>query len=105
MSTRPDPTRFSALNSGVQPKAPRPGYSTYKSPFGPKYSTAPHFHGISLSQAAKYGTTAAGFGAVAGIFAIFFFAEVPRVREDIMKKVPVLGNYFKVEIAPEDNPF
>lgn len=61
--------------------------------------------GRERTDDANSGTTAAGFGAVAGIFAIFFFAEVPRVREDIMKKVPVLGNYFKVEIAPEDNPF
>lgn len=48
---------------------------------------------------------AAGFGGVAGFFALFFFAEVPRVREDIMRKVPVLGDYFVKEIAPEDNPF
>jgi hypothetical protein len=49
--------------------------------------------------------TAGSFGAVAGIFALFFFAEVPKVRKDIMQKVPILGNYFVVEIAPEDNPF
>ncbi|EKG19710.1 Cytochrome b-c1 complex subunit 10 [Macrophomina phaseolina MS6] len=105
MSVRPDPSRLTALNHGIQPWNQRPAYQTYKSPFGPKYATEPHFHGISLRQAAKYGTTAAGFGAVAGVFAIFFFAEVPRVREDIMKKVPILGSYFNVEIAPEDNPF
>jgi hypothetical protein len=51
------------------------------------------------------GTLAGGFGGVAGFFALFFFAEVPKVREDIMKKIPVVGNYFNVEIAPEDNPF
>jgi hypothetical protein len=51
------------------------------------------------------GYLAGGFGGAAGLFAIFFFAEVPRVREDIMKKIPVLGNYFVKEIAPEDNPF
>lgn len=51
------------------------------------------------------GILAGGFGGVAGFFALFFFAEVPRVREDIMKKVPVLGSYFNVEIPPEDNPF
>lgn len=51
------------------------------------------------------GVLAGGFGGVAGFFALFFFAEVPRVREDIMKKVPVLGSYFVKEIAPEDNPF
>ena len=46
-----------------------------------------------------------GFGGVAGFFALFFFAEVPRVREDIMKKIPVLGDYFIKEVPPEDNPF
>jgi hypothetical protein len=49
--------------------------------------------------------TAGSFGAVAGIFALFFFAEVPKVRTDIMQKVPIIGSYFVVEIAPEDNPF
>jgi hypothetical protein len=51
------------------------------------------------------GTTAAGFGAVAGIFALFFFADVPKVRKDIMQKIPFIGNHFVKEIAPEDNPF
>lgn len=51
------------------------------------------------------GTLAAGFGGVAGFFALFFFAEVPKVRDDIMKKIPILDAYFTKEIAPEDNPF
>ncbi len=51
------------------------------------------------------GVLAGGFGGVAGIFALFFFAEVPKVRVDIMQKVPILGSYFVVEIPPEDNPF
>jgi len=48
---------------------------------------------------------AAGFVAATGIFALFFFAEVPRVRIDIVEKIPVIGSYFKKEIPPEDNPF
>lgn len=48
---------------------------------------------------------AAGFGGVAGFFALFFFAEVPKVRDDIMKKIPVLDKFFTHEIPPEDNPF
>jgi hypothetical protein len=58
-----------------------------------------------MSSRLSSGTLAGGFGGVAGFFALFFFAEVPKVREDVMKKIPVLGNYFNVEIAPEDNPF
>jgi len=49
--------------------------------------------------------TAAGFGAVAGVFAIFFFSDIPKVRKDILMNIPVLGDYFVKEIAPEDNPF
>ncbi|KAL0259255.1 hypothetical protein SLS55_006760 [Diplodia seriata] len=60
---------------------------------------------LTREQKNNSGTTLAGFGAAAGVFAIFMFAEVPRVREDIMKKVPVLGEYFDVKVAPEDNPF
>ncbi|KAI4754161.1 hypothetical protein E4T52_13718 [Aureobasidium sp. EXF-3400] len=57
------------------------------------------------NKASFSGTTAAGFGAVAGIFALFFFADVPKVRKDIMQKVPFIGSHFIKEIAPEDNPF
>lgn len=47
----------------------------------------------------------AGFGVVAGIFALFFFDGVPKVKKDIMQKIPLIGDYFVDEIAPEDNPF
>lgn len=48
---------------------------------------------------------AGAFGVSAGIFALFFFDEVPRVREDILRKVPVIGGYFVRETPPEDDPF
>lgn len=48
---------------------------------------------------------AGGFGAVAGIFALFFFGGVPRVQKDILQKVPIIGPFFKHEVAPEDDPF
>lgn len=47
----------------------------------------------------------AGFGGVAGIFALFFFAEIPRVSQDILSKVPIIGEHFIHEVPPEDNPF
>ncbi|KAF2800479.1 hypothetical protein K505DRAFT_320461 [Melanomma pulvis-pyrius CBS 109.77] len=83
----------------------RQPYKAYRSPYGPQYKTAANYHGITARTAMKYGVLAGGFGGVAGIFALFFFAEVPRVRVDIMQKVPILGSYFVVEIPPEDNPF
>ncbi|KAK7535664.1 ubiquinol-cytochrome-c reductase complex subunit-domain-containing protein [Phyllosticta paracitricarpa] len=82
-----------------------PAYRSYKSQFGPQYKPRPHIMGWDAVAFKRYGVMAAGYGAVAGIFALFFFAEVPRVRNDIMIKLPVLGDYFVKEIPPEDNPF
>lgn len=53
----------------------------------------------------RSGVLAGGFGGVAGFFALFFFAEVPKVRDDIMKKIPIVDRFFTNEIPPEDNPF
>ncbi|KAF2154741.1 hypothetical protein K461DRAFT_266117 [Myriangium duriaei CBS 260.36] len=90
---------------GIQPWAQLPKYDTYKSKYGPNYKIAPNFHGISLTRASQFGTMAAGFGIAAGIFAVFFFGEVPKVRKDILSKLPVIGDNFIREVAPEDNPF
>ena len=49
------------------------------------------------------GAIASGFGVAGGIFALFFFGEVPRVRKDILQHVPIIGPYFIREIPPEDN--
>ncbi|TQB68505.1 hypothetical protein MPDQ_003354 [Monascus purpureus] len=51
------------------------------------------------------GSVLSGFGVAAGVFALFFFGDVPRVRVDILQRIPVVGGYWKREIAPEDNPF
>ena len=61
--------------------------------------------GLSPGRAWTYGTIMAGFGVTAGIFAVFFFGEVPKVRNDILSKMPMIGEYFVREIPPEDNPF
>ncbi|KAI8943765.1 hypothetical protein NX059_001741 [Plenodomus lindquistii] len=83
----------------------RSPYKAYKSPFGPQYTIAKHYHGITANTLVKFGVLAGGFGGAAGFFALFFFAEVPKVRDDIMKKIPVLDKFFTNEIPPEDNPF
>ncbi|KEQ98886.1 hypothetical protein AUEXF2481DRAFT_76775 [Aureobasidium subglaciale EXF-2481] len=97
-------TRFEG-HHGMQPWVSLPNYKAYQSKYGPNYKIGKNFHGIDLHRARIFGTTAAGFGAVAGIFALFFFADIPRVRKDIMQKIPILGDHFVREIAPEDNPF
>ncbi|KAE8825548.1 hypothetical protein PTNB73_08546 [Pyrenophora teres f. teres] len=107
--TKP-PAKMSAQSFAHHAKTPaafsmRSPYKAYRSPFGPQYTIPKNYHGITANVAAKYGMLAAGFGGVAGFFALFFFAEVPKVRDDIMKKIPVLDKFFTHEIPPEDNPF
>jgi hypothetical protein len=48
-------------------------------------------------------TIASSFGVSAALFAVFFFGEVPRVRKDILMKIPILGDYFDRTVPPEDN--
>lgn len=45
------------------------------------------------------------FAAALGLGALFFVSDVPRVRIDIMEKLPIIGDHFKKEVPPEDNPF
>ena len=45
------------------------------------------------------------FGVAGGIFALFFFNGVPRVKKDILQNVPFVGEFFIDEVPPEDNPF
>merc|ERR1719313_3050306 len=69
------------------------------------YKIGYHVGGLSRAKAPFYLTLAGGFGGVAGIFALFFFNGIPKVQQDILQKVPFIGDFFKHEIAPEDNPF
>ncbi|KAH8656228.1 ubiquinol-cytochrome-c reductase complex subunit-domain-containing protein [Tricladium varicosporioides] len=83
----------------------QPAYKAYRSPYGPKYTVKPNIRGWTVGGATKLGLTLASFGGVAGVFAIFFFSDVPKVRNDIMIKIPLIGNHFVREIPPSDNPF
>jgi hypothetical protein len=47
--------------------------------------------------------TLAGFGGVAGFFAVFFFSDIPRVRKDIVQKIPIIGPHYIREIPASDN--
>ncbi|QRD91686.1 ubiquinol-cytochrome-c reductase complex subunit-domain-containing protein [Aspergillus flavus] len=68
-----------------------------------RYTTPLNFHGVTVGAATKYAQIAATFGASAGVFALFFFGEVPRVRNDILRQLPFFDQYFDRTIAPEDN--
>ncbi|GKT93507.1 putative null [Colletotrichum tofieldiae] len=46
------------------------------------------------------GTRAAGFGAAAGIAALFYTSGIPRIQRDILMKIPVIGQTYVKEIPP-----
>ncbi|KAK4539296.1 hypothetical protein LTR36_000822 [Oleoguttula mirabilis] len=91
---------------GIQPWSPRVhGYKSFKSRYGPDYKLGRSIMGINMTNGMTLAYLAGGFGSVAGIFALFFFDGVPRVQTDILQKLPFVGEFYKHETPPEDNPF
>ncbi|KAI0379320.1 ubiquinol-cytochrome-c reductase complex subunit-domain-containing protein [Hypomontagnella monticulosa] len=83
----------------------RRSYPSYKSPYGPKYHYQPNVAGFTLKQATGLGFKAGAFGGVA-LFAVIYYASgIPRVKRDILQKIPFIGGYFIKEIPASDNPF
>ncbi|KAF9874697.1 hypothetical protein CkaCkLH20_07834 [Colletotrichum karsti] len=60
-------------------------YPTYRSKFGPKYNTVPNVAGWTVSQVVKLGLRAGGFGAAAGVAALFYTSGIPRIQKDILQ--------------------
>ncbi|BCS18184.1 cytochrome b-c1 complex subunit 10 [Aspergillus puulaauensis] len=83
----------------------RAAAQSVRSPLAGKYSVAPHVAGFTVGSATTIGSIAATFGVSAGVFALFFFGEVPRVRKDILQQLPFFDTYLDRTVAPEDNPF
>ncbi|KAJ5485197.1 hypothetical protein N7539_005185 [Penicillium diatomitis] len=75
------------------------------SAFAPKIAIPPKIAGFTIPSAIQAGSLAASFGVFAGTAALFMFGEIPRVRRDILQKIPGLDSYYDRPIAPEDNPF
>ncbi|KAI1334437.1 ubiquinol-cytochrome-c reductase complex subunit-domain-containing protein [Xylariaceae sp. FL0016] len=91
----------------MAPKTPlsREIYPNYKSPYGPKYHYQPNVAGFTLKQATGVGFKAGAMGGVA-LFAVIYYASgIPRVKRDILQKVPFIGGYFINEVPASDNPF
>ncbi|KAJ5907540.1 hypothetical protein N7495_000222 [Penicillium taxi] len=65
----------------------------------------PSFAGYTISDLTRVGTLAGSFGVSAGVFAVFFFGDIPRLNRDVLQKIPGLDKYYNNPIAPEDNPF
>ncbi|CAG9980473.1 unnamed protein product [Clonostachys byssicola] len=49
------------------------------------------------------GAKSAAFGGAAGVAVLLYVSGIPRVKTDILQKVPFLGKYFITEVHPADN--
>ncbi|KAK9312250.1 cytochrome b-c1 complex subunit 10 [Lipomyces starkeyi] len=45
------------------------------------------------------------WGGALGLGALFFLEPIPRVRNIILQKIPVLGSYWNRPVDPNDSPF
>ncbi|KAM0432912.1 hypothetical protein ACHAPT_004617 [Fusarium lateritium] len=77
----------------------------FKSAYGPKYHAQPNFAGFTVQAATRIGTRLAFYGAPAAVGVLLFANGIPRVQRDILQQIPVLGDFFRKEIHPADNPF
>ncbi|TGJ82809.1 hypothetical protein E0Z10_g5985 [Xylaria hypoxylon] len=76
---------------------------SYKSPYGPKYHYQPHFAGWTVKQLTGLAVKTGAFGGVA-LFAVIFFASgIPKVKTDILQKLPVIGGHYIKETPASDN--
>ncbi|KAK0744085.1 ubiquinol-cytochrome-c reductase complex subunit-domain-containing protein [Schizothecium vesticola] len=87
--------------------APKPNYTTYKSPYGPKYHNQPHFGGITSKSLFRVAPTLAGFGGVALFTVIFYASGIPRLQDDVLKRIPILRNAsaYDRSVPASDSPF
>ncbi|KAI2607230.1 ubiquinol-cytochrome-c reductase complex subunit-domain-containing protein [Hypoxylon fragiforme] len=83
----------------------RLNYPAYKSPYGPKYHYQPNIAGWTVKEFANLGFKAGAFGGVAFFALIFYASGIPRVKKDILQKIPIIGEHFVTVIPPSDNPF
>ncbi|CCX29986.1 cytochrome b-c1 complex subunit 10 [Pyronema domesticum] len=79
----------------------------YKSQFGPKMRPQLHIAGYPLKNLAHHGISAAAFGGVALVAVLFFGEGIPRVQNDVLKKIPVVNEYWlsKKPVPASDSPF
>ncbi|KAF5012903.1 hypothetical protein FDECE_1077 [Fusarium decemcellulare] len=77
----------------------------FKSAYGPKYHSQPNLAGFTVQSATRIGTRLAFYGAPAAVAVLLFANGIPRVQRDILHRIPILGDFFRKEIHPADNPF
>ncbi|CAI2164920.1 9669_t:CDS:2 [Funneliformis geosporum] len=58
----------------------------------------PHFMRITPERARRWAPSVMAFTGALGIAALLFVEPIPRIRQDILSNVPILGNYWRPKI-------
>ncbi|CAG8547998.1 cytochrome b-c1 complex subunit 10 [Gigaspora rosea] len=56
-----------------------------------------HFLRITPERARLWTPSIVGFGVMTGGTLLFIGERIPRVRQDILQKIPIMGNYWATE--------
>ncbi|KAK3352263.1 ubiquinol-cytochrome-c reductase complex subunit-domain-containing protein [Lasiosphaeria hispida] len=79
--------------------------AAFKSNYGPKYTFQPHVGTITPKSLFRFGVKAGAFGGVALFAVIFLTSGIPKIQDDILKKVPFLKNSYDRSVPASDSPF
>ncbi|KAI5845382.1 cytochrome b-c1 complex subunit 10 [Tricharina praecox] len=79
----------------------------YTSPYGPKMRPQFNVAGLPLKNLIPTGMTAAVFGGAALVAVIFLGEGIPRMQDDVLKRIPLVNQYYlsKKPTPASDNPF
>ncbi|CAG8803015.1 6166_t:CDS:2 [Dentiscutata erythropus] len=63
----------------------------------PSVQVQRHILRLTPERARLWSTAIVGFGVVTGGALLFIGERIPRVRQDILQKIPIMGNYWSTE--------
>ncbi|GAO47301.1 hypothetical protein G7K_1510-t1 [Saitoella complicata NRRL Y-17804] len=62
--------------------------SPIPSGYGPRYGAQPHFLKMTPEKFGRWAPSLVAWGATAGVAAIFLLSGLPRMKRDVLQKVP-----------------
>lgn len=71
-----------------------------------RYQYQPNIGGWNRTAILRVSVRLGLYGGAAGVAALLFTSGIPRIRVDIMERIPFVGHFFvKEPVDPADNPF
>jgi ubiquinol-cytochrome c reductase subunit 10 len=92
-----------ALRSAASPF--HPGHPAGASKYGPRIFHQTTVAGFTPKQFVGLGLRLGAFGGSVLLAVVFFASGIPRLQDDILKKIPGMARVYEKTIHPADNPF